>query len=104
MNNFSQFESFQLLQEHTEARLWVEYTIQHTNPVMRQVGIFLISFYALDGIADTGKISKMEGLALNLLEVYETECWVLYFKNHPLDGLQEVSEWMPQWMGLNTAS
>ncbi len=104
MNNLDIFESFESKHNQVEARLWAEYTLQHANPVLRQVGIFLITFYALEGIADTDELPRMDGPALNPLEVFETESWVLYFKNHSLDGLQEVSEFMPEWIGLSSES
>lgn len=103
-SSLTTYESSESQHNQVEARLWAEYTLQHANPVLRQVGIFLITFYALEGIADTDELPRMDGPALNPLEVFETESWVLYFKNHSLEGLQEVSEFMPEWIGLSSES
>ena len=71
MNNLDIFESFESKHNQVEARLWAEYTLQHANPVLRQVGFFLITFYALEGIADRDELPRMVGPALNPLDLGE---------------------------------
>jgi len=68
--------------------------------VLRQVGIFLIEFYNLETVANLDEIPIMDETKLDPLQMHEAENWAQYFNNHSLEGLQEVSEWMPQWIGL----
>jgi len=100
MKNFNQMDSVELMQENVEARLWAEYTILHRNPVLRQVGIFLIGFYNLEVVADIHELLSMDERKLDPLQMHEAESWAQYFNNHSLAGLQAVAEFMPEWVSL----
>lgn len=92
--------TLQELNERIEAKIWFDFFSCHTNPVLNLAGHFLMEYYhEFETEMTAPKYVELASSKLTALEIIEAESWSEYLENHSLEGLRQVSEWIPQWIG-----
>ena len=103
MNNYAESTSkenpFQKECNISEVKIWINYFVAHPNPVLHLAGRFLASYHDIEAEMLLPEYVELKSSMLTALEILEAESWSEYLENHSLEGLIQVSEWIPQWIG-----
>ena len=82
-----------------EIKIWINYFVIHPNPVLNLAVRFLVDYHDIGAEINLTEYAEFESSKLTALEIIEAESWSEYLENHSLEGLIQVSEWIPQWIG-----
>ena len=93
---------FDALNEKTEARIWLNFFLNHTNPIVKEIGYFLSDSYGIEFLDNDTNHPLLGAGEIDQLERVEALNWQTYLEEHSHPGLRDAGLFLGEWVEFHS--